>query len=825
MGTNFTAKEKVLVHLLDHYGNEEGYALPVEITQEGIANSLGLKQNTVSYAVRNLVKEGLLREETRRIKDKKQKRKAYFLTDNGFEKAKKTREGMANTEVDVKSEQEKSPIKLGEINAYFQTNHSVLDIIQKIEEDGHFEPEEISKDESFVSHLNHLPVVGQEKHPQFSELLNIWEDGERLITIVGDRGSGRTTLLSEMADELEGKNNIFYFAVRGWQEETHLWRALAEFLENCGNHKLSSYLKSEKVEDRKERLTHLMKDLKDMRTVFMADDAHKNEAVSQIFRKIASLDDKEGLHRFIISTASEDLDPIGSGGVELRLPSKNLLISSLEEFYDQGRRVDSIDDVLDKYITDEEFWALGMLSIFRIPVEKEALSRIEPVTSGMVKNLIDTPLIYLTKENKVGTHDLIRDKIMGYLSISQRLRLHGVASDYYMEKPTVKGEYIIEKINHLVSSRRYDTFEEKLKEEWEEILAMGYSDSIIDLIDEVDEEHIVPHLNYIKGRAQEKKKEYSKAENSYLQVIDSNEDDELITQAHLGLASTLERKEKYKEALSEYECALNAAEAIEDKDKKNRCMGRVFFRMGALLSERGEYTPAEDYLSNAIDILEDDEHSLLTTAYFVIAKIKKLQGDWDSSISYFEEGLKHWKKIKETYQRVGGLEEIGSFYTILRELNSAEEYLKEAIEASERFGYRDLKASALISLAECYLEKRMVEEAIDTGEKAKELMEEMDDEKREALAHTLLGNAYTIMDDIEEAEKHYNRSISIYQKIGASYRLGLAYFSMAKLQEKKGNKDGLAENYRKAILSFSGSGANWMAEKVEKKMEGIPISI
>ncbi|MEF8833037.1 MAG: helix-turn-helix domain-containing protein, partial [Candidatus Thermoplasmatota archaeon] len=129
MDTNFTAKEKVLVHLLDHYGNEEGYALPIELTQEGIADRLDLKQNTVSYAVRKLVDEELLREETRRIKNKKQKRKAYFLTEKGFKRAKKTREKMAETEVDAIPDREKSSIKLGDINAYFKTNLSLLEII------------------------------------------------------------------------------------------------------------------------------------------------------------------------------------------------------------------------------------------------------------------------------------------------------------------------------------------------------------------------------------------------------------------------------------------------------------------------------------------------------------------------------------------------------------------------------------------------------------------------------------------------------------------------------------------------------------------------
>ncbi|MFW5927779.1 MAG: hypothetical protein ACOCSL_01155, partial [Thermoplasmatota archaeon] len=70
-----------------------------------------------------------------------------------------------------------------------------------------------------------------------------------------------------------------------------------------------------------------------------------------------------------------------------------------------------------------------------------------------------------------------------------------------------------------------------------------------------------------------------------------------------------------------------------------------------------------------------------------------------------------------------------------------------------------------------------------------------------------------------------NKAITIYQKLGSSYYLGLTYFSMAKLQEKIENKEGIAKNYRKAILSFSGSGANTLAERVQKEMENIPITM
>jgi len=826
MDTNFTAKEKVLVHLLDYYGKEEGYALPVELTQEGIADRLDLKQNTVSYAVRKLVEEGLLREETRRIKNKKQKRKAYFLTEKGFKQGKETREKIADTEVDILPERDKRSIKIGEINAYFQTNLPLLDIVRTVEKDGSFEPRKEKGDQSFEAHLNDLPSLEGKTHPDFDELMKVWEKGNELISIIGKEGTGKTTLLSKLIERIKDNNNIFYFNVRDWHDPMHLCSDLAEFLEKCGKHTLSSYLKSSDELDTQERLNRFLTDIKGLKTVFIFEDVHTNERLSDIIEELISLKDKTNHSRFIISKENDDYDLSFEEQDEVILESTDFLLNILREFYQDKQEIGSLSDVLDYYITDEEYWALALLSVFREPVNRKALTRLEPVTPKMVENLIETPLVDVTiVEKKLRSHPKVNKGLWDSLTSEEMSWLHEAASDYYIDEPSRGEEHTIEKLYHLLKGKKYASFKKMMEEEAEGLLARGYYDTVIELIEHFEKNGKYYSTMFIKAEAYRRKNLFQEALEPYREIIEACEEPLLVTKAYMGSASTKEAQRNYDEALSEYENARKSAERIEMKQEREKLIGKILFRQGSLLSEKGEYSKAEDFISEALNTLQEDEHSLLTTVYFVMARIKKLNGDWDEAVEYFGNGLEHWEQIKETYQRIGGLKEIGSFYTILRELNSAEEYLKEAIDTSEKFGYWDLKASALISLMECYLEKRKVQEAIRTGKEAEEFLEEIGDEKGKALVHTLLGNAYSISDQPQKAEEHYNKSISIYQKMGSSYKLGLAYFSMAKLQEKKDNKEGVAENYRKAILSFSGSGANWMAERVEEEMESIPISM
>jgi len=826
MDTNFTAKEKVLVHLLDYYGKEEGYALPVELTQEGIADRLDLKQNTVSYAVRKLVEGGLLREETRRIKNKKQKRKAYFLTEKGFKKGKETRENIADTEVEILPEKDKRSIKIGEINAYFQTNLSLLEIVQRVENDGSFESKKEDGDQSFEAHLDDLPTPKGKSHPKYDELQKVWEKGNDLISIIGGEGTGKTTLLSKLIENLKENNNVFYFNVRNWHDSMHLCSDLAEFLEKCGKHTLSSYLKSADKLDTQERLNRFLTDIEDLKTVFIFDDIHTNERLSEIIEELISLKDKTNHSRFIISREKNDYDLPFEEVEEIKLESTDFLLNILSEFYQDEQEIGSLSDVLDYYITDEEYWALALLSVFRVPVNRKVLSRLEPVTPKMVENLIQTPLVEITiGEKKIRSHPKVKRSLWDSLSSEEVTWLHEVASEYYIDEPSRGEEHTIEKLYHLLEAKKYASFKKRIDEGSEGLLARGYYDIVIDLIEQFERNDKDYSTMFIKAEAYRRKNLYREALESYSNIIEAGEEPLLVTKAYMGSASTKEAKGNYDDALSEYEEARKNAEKIKAKQEREKLIGKILFRQGSLLSEKGEYSKAEDFISEAINTLQKEEHSLLTTANLVMARIKKLDGDWDEAVEYFGDGLEHWEQIKETYQRIGGLKEIGSFYTILRELNSAEEYLKEAIDTSERFGYWDLKISALISLIECYLEKRKVEEAIRTGKEAEDFLEEIGDEKGKALVHTLLGNAYSISDRPQKAEEHYNKSISIYQKMGASYKLGLAYFSMAKLQERKDNKKGVAENYRKAILSFSGSGDNWMAERVEEEMESIPISM
>ncbi len=78
-----TISDRIVLHLREHGRQKDSYYLPPEVTQKGIAKSIGSTRAGVSFEVKRLVKEGYVEEGRRRITGSKQKMMSYFLTEKG----------------------------------------------------------------------------------------------------------------------------------------------------------------------------------------------------------------------------------------------------------------------------------------------------------------------------------------------------------------------------------------------------------------------------------------------------------------------------------------------------------------------------------------------------------------------------------------------------------------------------------------------------------------------------------------------------------------------------------------------------------------------
>ncbi len=835
MSKEFTTKDKVLVNLLEFFPIRDRYPKSVELTQEGMAERTGSKQNTISYAVRNLLEEGYIYEETTRVKGKKQRLKVYFLTEKGMDKAKEIRNQMSLIPVSIVKGSDKKEVLAKDINMYYHTNYSLLDIIL-LRERGTFAMDEKKREPPKISYLPYLSEPPVVEPDGYDELKDWWSKKDKFLLVEGEPGTGRTSLISKFAHEIISDCNVFYFKLRKWHTRRYLWYDLANFLSSAGEHKLYAYLEASEQVSFREALRVLLLDLECMSdTVIIIEDIDKEDTVLElIFDIIDNIQNME--HVTVVMSGEPNMKIPGSlekGGIHRLVleydECKKPMFVELGKTYglDEGCEV-VLDVILEGKLTPEEFIAIAYMAIHRLPVDRSNVLSVGEVNKNLFNELLKTPLISSTMGDKVILHDFVAERVAYRLWEEEMEILHSFAEEYYYTMPGKTPDEKVEFLYHSVRAGDLEGFLEGLHDFGEDIIRSGYSEQLIRDIDEIDANIDIKGeggaVTFWKGEARRTIHRYDKALEAYNELLEVCGEDEIVTRAHMGVAAVMEAKRQYNPALEQYEEAAKKAQKLGKKGVS--LLGNIYHKLAYIYSRKGTYPKAKEYLNKAITLLEEQKsYSLLTTSYLLSAQLEKERGALKEALKLLEKGMKSWRLIDETYERVGGLHDIGSFYKVIRELEGAEEFLTEAVESCEQFGYTHLKGMALLTLAECYVEKGEDEKAIACAGTAREIFNFLDLMDEEAYSHAFLGQSLAKLDRDEDAEKHFNKAITIYHRSGATYALGLVYFSMAKLQEKNGNKTGVAENYRKSVISLISSGAGDVAEHVERAMKSVPLTM
>lgn len=833
MSRNFKSKDKVLVQLLDYFGNQEKFTQPVEVTQGGLANKLKLKQNTLSYSLRKMVDNDLLIEESHRIEGKKQRRKAYFLTEKGAEKAEEIKREMTNTTVKLELDGEDKEIKLGDINAYFDTNIHILDLIKNVKH-GRLDMDLEEKKNPKYSYIDKLTDLREETIEIPKEMKNWWKSGDQILLFKGREGIGRNDYISVFTEKFIEQVNVFYYKVRYWQTSEYFLKDLADFLENIGKHRLSSYLKATDYIKEPEAHENVKRDLEDSEVFLIFEGMHSNPGLWRFIKTSLNYLQKNKDIRMMISlNTGYNLDfPDNMEPTEFILTeqkSKRDLISNLKNLYLlDSEKEEVLDEVFNKKITVEEFLALGYVSIFRENIIKEEINNLEPINNSLLNNLLNTPLLKKTYEEKLFVPEIVIKKTVSMMSDYNKKAFHNMAADYYKRKKGKDAVTKIEELYHSLNTLKHENFIESLEKHAPDIIDDGYSRPLFMLIRsarffEPFEKNFV--IDYFEAETSRLMSNYETSKQLFKNIIEGSDDTILKAKAHLKMGTIKEVKECFNEAIEHYESTESLIKDLDDYEERRDLLGISYVRMGEIWGKKEDYQKAKSYLQDAIDILlKEEDHNLLSSSYFILAQIEKEKGELSKALEPFKMGLNYWSQIDETYNRIEGLKKIGALYKILRELNNAQEYLNKAIEASDTFGYWKIKSSALLSLAECQMENGDFGNAVQTAKEAREILENIDNQEELAFANAILGKAYMELSEYDKAEDYLGKAISIYQNLGASYHLGLVYISIAKLQELKDDKKAADENYRKAMLSFSGSGADQMAKKVKNMMDEKAVS-
>ncbi len=246
-----TANEKILIHMKESFPLRDLMDAPYALTQHGISDSVGIRVNHVSRAMKTLSKDGYVEESTGRVKGEIRKRKVYSLTDRGATKAKEMREELGSKIVELHKDK---VVKELTINAVIDSLGGVptAAILRKVDSDGVIDISARRKTKKLVTLSRGLPrstnFYGREGD---MAVLEEWLSSreEKVLSLAGAKGVGKSSLAMNVYEQWTSSMNTFWFTFQEWDTTDSFLEALSNFLKDMGRPELKDYLNSAKKID------------------------------------------------------------------------------------------------------------------------------------------------------------------------------------------------------------------------------------------------------------------------------------------------------------------------------------------------------------------------------------------------------------------------------------------------------------------------------------------------------------------------------------------------------------------------------------------------
>lgn len=286
-----TSLEKIVIHLRESPPYRKEMGAPFSLTQQGIADSVGMRLNHVSRAVKKLKETGYVSEMTARVRGEIRKRKIYLCTQEGFSLAEQIKDEISKRKILVKEGQSKTrEMPFSELRDNLGFSVSTLDIITNIDGSGTLDlgvmtsPRERRKERKVVF-SDGLPLADlfynrTDEKSYIEEWLE--STSRKALAIAGPRGIGKTSLALEIFTAQEGKRNVFWYSFRKWDSTESLLSAISSFLSQMGKTRLA--VEFSKDDHRLKRLQPIMEDLlQDTEAVYFFDDVSEISGQLQEF--------------------------------------------------------------------------------------------------------------------------------------------------------------------------------------------------------------------------------------------------------------------------------------------------------------------------------------------------------------------------------------------------------------------------------------------------------------------------------------------------------------------------------------------------------------
>lgn len=843
-------KNRILLHLLSQRTFEEiGVEAPYALCQKGIAEAVDLSRNRTSELIRELISEGLVKEDVNRIVGLERRRKIYSLTHDGRKKAEKIREELEKKEVKLKMEASETEVRLKEIDSYISSKEPLLVAVNKLDEKNIIDltKSEESTGDIFTGRIKEIEVLGE-------HLKKARKGTSKAVLIKGEAGIGKTRLVTEFKNEILGDQSfseeIEFVTGKGIYERLKPYIpfqvAFEKLEDGCGESfnpfnfddsdpavdDVSDYKREIIYSKTIKRLEEICKDK--LLVIFIDDLQWVDKASLKLFHHmIEKLRDSPLL--FIGAYRPEDVDENDFLKEVIQRMSRQHLFKELEleplgwedtkniiQNYINSLEVN--DDFIQLIHETAEGNPLFIKELVKQMIEDDIIEPdqgknlsksaeidlprvINDIIERRVKKLNDETLKILRMGSVIGEeipYTLIRSvsdkdpfELLENIDI---LTGNGIweeapSEDRYMFSHGLIHKSIYENIPKSFRKDFHVSVAEELKKEFEEDIEQHYLDIAYhyksgEIFDEACEFYLLA--------AQRARNLYAHEDaiEMYQEVIDlakkSYEDlKEKKWKAYEGLGDC------YK-TLGEYEKSMEYYDEIPFDKIKPEEQQKIYRKIASIHEREGEFKKTLGIIEKGLA----DKYQVSRESCRLLCKKGNAlmrQGNYDSATGEFELALALCQNQGSDREYAQIQQGLGNVYHYKGNYDKAKEHLEEALKTWKKIDSLAGESATLNSLGIIHLNKGKLDKALNYYEKSLEKREKRGDKRDIYSTLNNIGTIYLRKGNFDEAKKYYKKSLSTWNEIGDKQGIAISLINLGEYHFRKGNFEKALKKQRESL--------------------------